>query len=104
MLRIFILLMNNIHNATVPIVSFGASLLVKHRFGHLACFTSDVEVFLEVLTHDKKTQFLEKLMKISESDATVSTKVLGQSITLFKVQELIGKIYRLPKSGRSLAF
>lgn len=68
------------------------------RFGHLACFTSDVEVFLEVLTHDKKTQFLEKLMKISESDATVSTKVLGQSITLFKVQELIGKIYRLPKS------
>lgn len=96
--------MNNIHNVTVMILYFGASFLVKHRFGHLACFTSDVEVFLEVLTHDKKTEFLEMLMKNSESNSAVPTKELGKSITLLKVQELIGKMYRLPKSGRSLAF
>ncbi|XP_030963835.1 N-terminal acetyltransferase B complex auxiliary subunit NAA25 isoform X1 [Quercus lobata] len=68
------------------------------RFGHLACFTSDVEVFLEVLTHDKKTEFLEMLMKNSESNSAMPTKELGKSITLLKVQELIGKMYRLPKS------
>lgn len=79
-------------------------MLVKHRFGHLACFTSDVEVFLEVLTTDKKTEFLEKLKKGSESLSTVPTKVLGQSITILKVQEVVGKMYKLSKSGRSLAF
>ncbi|KAF5446637.1 hypothetical protein F2P56_032248 [Juglans regia] len=68
------------------------------RFGHLACFTSDVEVFLEVLTPDKKTEFLEKLKKGSESLSTVPTKVLGQSITILKVQEVVGKMYKLSKS------
>ncbi|KAG6680953.1 hypothetical protein I3842_13G068200 [Carya illinoinensis] len=68
------------------------------RFGHLACFTSDVEVFLEVLTTDKKTEFLEKLKKGSESLSTVPTKVLGQSITILKVQEVVGKMYKLSKS------
>jgi hypothetical protein len=96
-------LTNNIHIAAVLILSFGVFLLVKRRFGHLACFTSDVEVFVEVLTPDKKNEFLEKLMKSSESPSAVPAKVLGQSITLLKVQQLISKMYKLPESGRSLA-
>jgi hypothetical protein len=79
-------------------------LLVKHRFGHLACFTTDIEVFVEILTPDKKTEFLEKLMKSSESPSPVPAKALGQSITLLKVQQLISKMYKLSESGRSLAF
>lgn len=78
-------------------------MLVKHRFGHLASFASDVEVFLEVLTPEKKSSFLEKIMESSESLSTMPTKVLGKAIILFKVQEVIGTMYKLPNSGRSLA-
>ncbi|XP_008232050.1 PREDICTED: phagocyte signaling-impaired protein [Prunus mume] len=66
------------------------------RFGHLACFTSDVEMFLEVLTPDKKAELLGKLKESSGSLSTEPTKVLGQSITLFKIQELIGNMFKLP--------
>ncbi|KAE8039358.1 hypothetical protein FH972_011778 [Carpinus fangiana] len=68
------------------------------RFGHLACFTTDVEVFVEILTPDKKTEFLEKLMKSSDSPSPVLAKALGQSITLLKVQQLISKMYKLSES------
>ncbi|XP_062015074.1 N-terminal acetyltransferase B complex auxiliary subunit NAA25 isoform X1 [Rosa rugosa] len=64
-------------------------------FGHLACFTSDVEMFLEVLTPDKKAELLGKLRESSASISAVPAKVLGQSITLFKIQELIGNISKL---------
>ncbi|KAK1587124.1 hypothetical protein Q3G72_009766 [Acer saccharum] len=66
------------------------------RFGHLACFTSDVEKFLLVLSPDKKTKFLEKLMGNSSSLSTEPIKALGQSISLLKIQELIGNMYKLP--------
>ncbi|XVF46172.1 hypothetical protein PTKIN_Ptkin03bG0005600 [Pterospermum kingtungense] len=65
------------------------------RFGHLACFTSDVEAFLQVLSPEKKMEFLDKLMKTSNSLSAEPTKALGQSITLFKTQELIGNMFRL---------
>ncbi|KAM5583076.1 N-terminal acetyltransferase B complex auxiliary subunit NAA25 [Rosa sericea] len=64
-------------------------------FGHLACFTSDVEMFLEVLTPDKKAELLGKLKESSASISAVPAKVLGQSITLFKIQELIGNMSKL---------
>ncbi|XP_048420479.1 N-terminal acetyltransferase B complex auxiliary subunit NAA25 isoform X1 [Pyrus x bretschneideri] len=66
------------------------------RFGHLACFTSDVEMFLEVLTPDKKAELLGKLKESSDSISAVPTKVLGRSITFFKIQELIGNTFKLP--------
>ncbi|CAK9164142.1 unnamed protein product [Ilex paraguariensis] len=66
------------------------------RFGHLACFTSDVEVFLEILTRDKQNDFLEKLVINWESLTTVPTKVLGQFITLFKIREVVGNMFTLP--------
>ncbi|KAF3454849.1 hypothetical protein FNV43_RR05297 [Rhamnella rubrinervis] len=65
------------------------------RFGHLASFASDVEVFLDVLTPEKKTEFMEKLKKTSNCLLTVPTKALGQSITLLKVQQLIGNMFKL---------
>ncbi|XP_039050474.1 N-terminal acetyltransferase B complex auxiliary subunit NAA25-like [Hibiscus syriacus] len=65
------------------------------RFGHLACFTSDIEAFLQVLSQEKKIEFLDKLMKNSSSLSAVPTKALGQSITLLKTQELIGNMFRL---------
>ncbi|KDP45753.1 hypothetical protein JCGZ_17360 [Jatropha curcas] len=66
------------------------------KFGHLACFTSDVEVFLQVLTTDRKMEFLEKLMKSFNYVATIPSKVLGQSINVFKIQQLIGNICKHP--------
>ncbi|KAJ0084133.1 hypothetical protein Patl1_30998 [Pistacia atlantica] len=68
------------------------------RFGHLACFTSDVEKFLLVLPVDKKTELLEKLTKSASSLSIVPIQVLGQSITLWKIQELIGNMYKLAVS------
>ncbi|KHN22789.1 N-terminal acetyltransferase B complex auxiliary subunit NAA25-like [Glycine soja] len=58
-------------------------------FGHLACFTSDVEMFVEVLTTDKKIELLEKLMKTSVSLSATPTKTLGLSISFFKIKHLL---------------
>ncbi|THG19513.1 hypothetical protein TEA_027419 [Camellia sinensis var. sinensis] len=74
------------------------------RFGHLFCFTSDVEAFLQVLTREKRMQFVEKLMETSETPATMAAKVLGKSLTLFKIQESVGNFFTLPVSGMSFDF
>ncbi|XP_050218010.1 N-terminal acetyltransferase B complex auxiliary subunit NAA25 isoform X2 [Mercurialis annua] len=67
-----------------------------YKFGHLACFTSDVEVFLLILTTEKRMEFVEKLTKCSNTLSTIPAKVLGQSITVFKIQLLVGNIDKLP--------
>ncbi|XP_061359920.1 N-terminal acetyltransferase B complex auxiliary subunit NAA25 [Gastrolobium bilobum] len=59
------------------------------RFGHLACFTSDVEVFVEVFTPVKKAELLEKLMKNSDALSTTPTRTLGLSISLFKIKQIL---------------
>ncbi|XP_042014596.1 N-terminal acetyltransferase B complex auxiliary subunit NAA25-like isoform X1 [Salvia splendens] len=66
------------------------------RFGHLACFASDVEEFLHVLVSNKKSEFLRNLVKENEATTVVPAKALGQSITVFKVQNLIGNLISLP--------
>lgn len=38
-------------------------------------------------------------MKSSESVSPMSVKALGQSITILKIQELTGSMYRLPVDG-----
>ncbi|GAB2286070.1 N-alpha-acetyltransferase 25, NatB auxiliary subunit [Dionaea muscipula] len=65
------------------------------RFGHLACFCSDVEAFLEVLNNEEKMELLEKLMKCSKSLSIGPIKCLGLSMTLQKMQDIIGKNYKL---------
>ncbi|KAJ9565188.1 hypothetical protein OSB04_001154, partial [Centaurea solstitialis] len=72
-------------------------ILYFSRFGHLACFTADVEVFLQVLPGDRKKQLLDKLVKSVTSSSTASKHVLGQHITLFKIRELIGDMFPLPE-------
>ncbi|KAL0389031.1 UNVERIFIED_CONTAM: N-terminal acetyltransferase B complex auxiliary subunit NAA25 [Sesamum calycinum] len=66
------------------------------KFGHLACFTSDVERFLEVLDYSKKSEFLKKLVKECEGSVSGPTKELGQYITVFKIQNSIGDLFALP--------
>jgi N-terminal acetyltransferase B complex non-catalytic subunit len=39
------------------------------------------------------------LIKTLDSSASAPTKVLGQSITIFKIQELTGNMYKLPVLG-----
>jgi N-terminal acetyltransferase B complex non-catalytic subunit len=65
------------------------------KFGHLACYASDVEAYLQVLSPNKKAGFVEMLVKNSDSSAS-ATKVLGQTTTILKVQELTGNIFGLP--------
>ena len=74
----------------------------KNRFGHLACFASDIEGFLRVLPFGKKEEFLEKLIKSCDSLSAVPTKLLGQSISLFKIEELIGNMFKIPVVGAAL--
>lgn len=76
----------------------------KCRFGHLACFTSDVEMFLQVLTHNEKTEILEDIMKVHESPSILPAKALGQVMTSFRLQESTGVTFRLPAFGILLAF
>ncbi|GAU27259.1 hypothetical protein TSUD_125400 [Trifolium subterraneum] len=66
------------------------------RFGHLACFTSDVEMFVEVFTTDKKAELLEKLMKNNDRLSASPTKTLGLSISLFKIKQqlLLGDMFK----------
>ncbi|XP_039128468.1 LOW QUALITY PROTEIN: N-terminal acetyltransferase B complex auxiliary subunit NAA25 [Dioscorea cayenensis subsp. rotundata] len=59
-----------------------------NRFGHLSCFTSDVESSLHILTSDERNELLEAFGKSSESSSTISTKAIGSAITIFKIQEL----------------
>ncbi|CAI0399724.1 unnamed protein product [Linum tenue] len=66
------------------------------KFGHLACFSSDIEAFVQQLTPDKKTEFMDKIVKSCDSVTATGTKVLGQSITIFKLRELIGNLLNLP--------
>lgn len=68
------------------------------RFGYLACFASDVEVFLQALPRDKETLLLKKLMETHEPPATMPTKALGQSLTLLKIQESVGDFFTLSAS------
>ncbi|KAK9168029.1 hypothetical protein Syun_000169 [Stephania yunnanensis] len=65
------------------------------RFGHLACFTNDVEMFVQVLTEDEKKELIEKLNASCESSSTMTTKQLGQLISIFKIQELFGILFTL---------
>ncbi|KAJ0979283.1 hypothetical protein J5N97_014757 [Dioscorea zingiberensis] len=66
------------------------------RFNHLSCFTSDVERFLHILTHDEKNELLEEFEKSFESSSTIPTKAIGRAITNFKLQELFGCMSCLP--------
>ena len=87
------------HNRT-----FWSFFFPYNRFGHLACFTADVEVFLQILPGDRKKQLLDKLVKSVASSSTASKHVLGQHITLFKIRELIGDMFPLPERGKFLIF
>lgn len=69
----------------------------------LGIFTSDVEMFLKVLDNDKKCEFLKKLLKEYEVSMSMPTKALGQSITVFKVQNLIGDAFAMPVDGMPYA-
>ncbi|CAN1266453.1 N-terminal acetyltransferase B complex auxiliary subunit NAA25 [Linum perenne] len=66
------------------------------KFGHLACFSSDIVAFLQPLTPEKKTEFVDKLVKNCDSMTVIGTKVLGQSITIFKIRNMTGNMHKLP--------
>uniref|UniRef100_A0A1J3JDT3 N-alpha-acetyltransferase 25, NatB auxiliary subunit n=1 Tax=Noccaea caerulescens TaxID=107243 RepID=A0A1J3JDT3_NOCCA len=66
------------------------------KFGHLACYASDVEACLQVLAPHKKAEFVGMLVKNSDFVSASATKVLGQTTTILKVQELTGNIFELP--------
>ncbi|KAI5408499.1 hypothetical protein KIW84_054370 [Lathyrus oleraceus] len=66
------------------------------RFGHLACFTSDVDMFVEVFTTDKKAELFGKLVKYNDTLSTPPTKALGLSISLSKIKQqlLLGDMFK----------
>lgn len=60
-----------------------------HRFGHLSCSSSDVEIYLHMLSSDEITELLDTISRSFDA-SSVSVKALGLTITTFKVQELLG--------------
>ncbi|KAG6605393.1 N-terminal acetyltransferase B complex auxiliary subunit NAA25, partial [Cucurbita argyrosperma subsp. sororia] len=53
-------------------------------------------MFIEVLAPDKKTELLENLKKITASASIITTKALGQSMTLLRLQVLCGNMFHQP--------
>ncbi|CAF1768061.1 hypothetical protein HID58_088209 [Brassica napus] len=66
------------------------------KFGHLACYASDVEAFLQVLPPHKMAEFVGMLVENADSVSASATTVLGQTTTILKVQELTGNVFELP--------
>lgn len=68
--------------------------LVKyfHRFGHLFCSASDVEIYLHMLSGNEISELLDKISGSFDA-SSVSVNTLGLTITLFKVQELLGTLF-----------
>ncbi|VAH05796.1 unnamed protein product [Triticum turgidum subsp. durum] len=62
-----------------------------HRFGHLSCSSSDVEIYLHMLSGDEITELLDTISRSFDA-SSVSVKALGLTITTFKVQELLGTL------------
>ncbi|XP_047312876.1 N-terminal acetyltransferase B complex auxiliary subunit NAA25-like isoform X2 [Impatiens glandulifera] len=72
------------------------------RFGHLASCTSDVEPFVQMLSPGKKAEFVKTLTENMEPIVAVPKEVLGRSITVFKIQELVGSFFNLPTDDLEL--
>ncbi|XP_006654275.2 N-terminal acetyltransferase B complex auxiliary subunit NAA25 [Oryza brachyantha] len=68
---------------------FEALVNYFHRFGHLSCAPSDVEIYLHMLSNDEITELLDTISR-SFDTSSLSVKGLGLTITSFKVQELLG--------------
>ncbi|KAF8652454.1 hypothetical protein HU200_062786 [Digitaria exilis] len=68
--------------------------LVKyfHRFGHLSCSASDVEKYLHMLSGEEISKLLDEISGSFDA-SSVSVNTLGLTITLFKVQELLGTLF-----------
>nr|CAD1839857.1 unnamed protein product [Ananas comosus var. bracteatus] len=56
-----------------------ALLIYFQRFNHLSCFASDVEMFLQMLTQDEKSELREKFLNILEALPTTPIKRIGRS-------------------------
>lgn len=69
----------------------------------MACFASDVELFLRVLDPRKKSEFLEKLLEGCDSTTDSPVKALGRSISVFKIQNSIDNMFTLSTGGMSPA-
>lgn len=60
-----------------------------HRFGHLSCSASDVEIYLHMLSNNEISELLDEITRSFDA-SSISVNTLGSTITLFKVQELLG--------------
>uniref|UniRef100_A0A0E0HCY8 Phagocyte signaling-impaired protein n=1 Tax=Oryza nivara TaxID=4536 RepID=A0A0E0HCY8_ORYNI len=54
-----------------------------HRFGHLSCAASDVEIYLHMLSSDETTELLDTISRSFDA-SSLSVKGLGLAITTFK--------------------
>ncbi|KAG2619988.1 hypothetical protein PVAP13_3NG154600 [Panicum virgatum] len=71
--------------------------LVKyfHRFGHLSCSASDVEIYLHMLSGNDMSELLDEISGSFDA-SSVSVNTLGWTITLFKIQEILGTLFTKP--------
>ncbi|WVZ98055.1 hypothetical protein U9M48_043538 [Paspalum notatum var. saurae] len=63
-----------------------------HRFGHLSCSASDVEIYLHMLSSNEISELLDEISGSFDA-SSISVNTLGLTITLFKVQELLGTLF-----------
>ena len=68
------------------------------RFGHLSCSASDVEIYLHMLSGNEMSELLDEISGSFDA-SLVSVNTLGLTITLFKVQELLGTLFTKPNTG-----
>ena len=68
----------------------------------MACFCSDVEVLLDILTPGEKLNLLEKLEESFKSISMAPIKSLGQAINLRKMQ--LQMRINIPVAGMFICF
>ena len=68
----------------------------------MSCFTSDIEIFVDVLSYVEKEELLEMFMKASGLSSLTPFQALGQTVTVFRIKELFSSTFRQPVGGKLL--
>ncbi|XP_078445054.1 tetratricopeptide repeat (TPR)-like superfamily protein isoform X2 [Wolffia australiana] len=67
------------------------------RFSHMSCFASDIEIFLDVLSHVEREELLVKFMTAAEDLPLRHTELqsLRQFATIFRIKEVFKTNFKL---------
>ena len=64
----------------------------------MSCSASDVEIYLHMLSGNEMSELLDEISGSFDA-SSVSVNTLGWTVTLFKIQEILGTLFTKPTTG-----